>query len=322
MIEKYKLDLKDRKILAELDQNGRLSCSKIGKNVGLSTEVVNYRIKRLEKENIIKDYIAIINLSKLGIIQFKILLSLEQIDEEELNIKIGQLKAIENIKWIATCKGKWDLVLTIYAEELKQIASLKREVISIFGNHINQKDLSLASFAEVYNRKFILNNKDYGTSHGIIETTTKESLDELDLKILSILSESARKPLLDLATELKKPVKTINYRIRRLIKDRIITGFRISLNYERLGIKFYKAFIELSNSSQDNIKGLLYFIKMSPNITHNMEVIGKWDFEPEFEVYSEEEFDKILNEIKFKFSNVIKRVEVITIIKEYKFVYL
>ena len=47
------LDVKDRRILYELDFNSRQSNSKIGKKVGLHKNVVNYRIKRMEKNGII-----------------------------------------------------------------------------------------------------------------------------------------------------------------------------------------------------------------------------------------------------------------------------
>ncbi|MBT4376687.1 hypothetical protein HOD29_04910 [archaeon] len=39
------------------------------------------------------------------------------------------------------------------------------------------------------------------------------------------------------------------------------------------------------------------------------------------EVFSEEEFEKALFEMKDKFSDIISRVDVVTIRKEYKFVY-
>ena len=42
------LDLKDRKILYELDRDSRRSFSQIGKNVGLKKDVIAYRIKKLE----------------------------------------------------------------------------------------------------------------------------------------------------------------------------------------------------------------------------------------------------------------------------------
>jgi len=43
------IDLKDRKILYELDLNCWQSLTQIGKKVGLSKEVVKYRIKRMER---------------------------------------------------------------------------------------------------------------------------------------------------------------------------------------------------------------------------------------------------------------------------------
>ena len=51
-----KIDLKDRKILFELDKNARISYAQIGKKVGLSTEVVHYRIKRFEEKGIITNF--------------------------------------------------------------------------------------------------------------------------------------------------------------------------------------------------------------------------------------------------------------------------
>jgi len=50
-----KIDLKDRKILYQLDLNSRQSLTQIGKNVGLKKDVVSYRIKRLQDEGVIKD---------------------------------------------------------------------------------------------------------------------------------------------------------------------------------------------------------------------------------------------------------------------------
>ena len=47
------IDTKDRKILNELDFNARQSNSEIARKVGLSKEVVNYRIRNLEKAEIV-----------------------------------------------------------------------------------------------------------------------------------------------------------------------------------------------------------------------------------------------------------------------------
>ena len=73
----HKLDIKDRKILYELDINARQSFSEISKKVRLSKEVVNYRIKRLEKLGIVKGYYALINISRLGYMCNRFLIKLK-----------------------------------------------------------------------------------------------------------------------------------------------------------------------------------------------------------------------------------------------------
>ncbi|MBT6955719.1 Lrp/AsnC family transcriptional regulator, partial [archaeon] len=94
----FGLDLKDRKILSELDKDCRQPNSTIAKKVGLSTEVVSYRIKRLEQEKIITQYQVALNLSKLGVIQFRVLLSFQHITSGELEKKISKLKENKNVK--------------------------------------------------------------------------------------------------------------------------------------------------------------------------------------------------------------------------------
>ena len=93
-----KIDLKDRKILFELDKNARISYAQIGKKVGLSTEVVHYRIKRFEEKGIITNYHTSINFCKLGLTHFKICLKFNGIDlktEENYYKKIKQISVSE-----------------------------------------------------------------------------------------------------------------------------------------------------------------------------------------------------------------------------------
>ena len=49
----FKIDVKDRKILYQLDLNSRQSLTTIGSKVRLSKTVVQYRINRLVKNGII-----------------------------------------------------------------------------------------------------------------------------------------------------------------------------------------------------------------------------------------------------------------------------
>jgi DNA-binding Lrp family transcriptional regulator len=319
-MNEIKLDLKDKKILYELDLDSRQSCSKIAKKVGLSTEVVNYRIKRLEEEQIITQYQIIINLAKLGIIQFKICLSLQHLPSTQLNSLIEQLKKKEEIKWIVSCRGDWDLIISLEARSIYEMEMLKEEVLSLFSGNINKKAVSMLIEAETSNRGYLLDKKP--TSKRIILQQEKAiELDSLDISILKELSNNARIPLIDISHRLKKSPRVINYRIKQLQKNKIILGFKIAINYEKLGIKFHKLFIYLDSPNKKKIEDIENYISTNKNSITQVKVLGNWDIEPEFETFSDEDFENLLIEIKDKFSEIISKIDIITISKEHKFVY-
>ena len=79
------LDLKDRKILYELDVNARQSASGIGKKVGLIKQVVTYRINKLLDIGIIQKFYTILDTSKLGLTTYKIFLRLQKTNVTKQN---------------------------------------------------------------------------------------------------------------------------------------------------------------------------------------------------------------------------------------------
>ncbi len=57
----------DRKILSELQQDGRLSFTDLGKRVGLTTTPCIERVRKLEREGYIQGYSAILDAQKLEV---------------------------------------------------------------------------------------------------------------------------------------------------------------------------------------------------------------------------------------------------------------
>jgi Lrp/AsnC family leucine-responsive transcriptional regulator len=318
------LDLKDRKLLYELDNNSRQSSSKIAKKIHLSPEVVNYRIKRLEKEGIITQYQIIVDLAALGVLQFKIYLSLQHIGSEKLQNILGKIKEIDAIRWIVSCKGDWDFIIGLETYHIEDIDSLKNTIVSLFENHIDTKALSVLVEGQIYNRDYLIDTRDsllLKRSRVLMKKEREQKIDSLDLLILKKLAENSRKRIVDMAAELKQTPRVIIYRIKQLEKKKIISGYKIAINYEKLGIKFFKTLIYLDNPNKERINTLANYLSQNKNIIHYLKVLGNWDIEIEFEVYSDEEFDSIIKEIKDEFSYIIKRVDTITISKEHKFVY-
>ena len=77
-----KIDLKDRRILYELDYNSRESLTQIGKKVGLKKDVVSYRIKKLQDEGVIQCFYTVIDAYKLGYTLFRYYIIFQYVNSE------------------------------------------------------------------------------------------------------------------------------------------------------------------------------------------------------------------------------------------------
>jgi len=312
------IDLKDRKILYELDKDARISYAQIGKKVGLSTEVVHYRVKKLEERGIITQYQTAVNYTKLGLIHFKICLKYNGIPIETEESLYSKLKEIQQIVWIAKCQGDWDCIISCNANNLEELDLIKDKIISLSNQYIREKSISISSNIWSFPRNYLINKK--------AETTSKmggeqPKIDETDLKLLRILSQDARMSVVDIVKELKSTVKIVTTRIKKLLKNGVINNFRLVIDYEKLGLHFYKTFFYIKNPDEQRLKQLLSKLNINPNVIHNLKVIGEWDLEPEFEFENKDEFQKTIQSLMNEFSDVIQRISVINILKEYKYTF-
>ncbi|GAG23110.1 unnamed protein product, partial [marine sediment metagenome] len=190
-----KLDLKDRKILYELDFEARQSLSKIGKKVGLPTEVVHYRIKRLEQEKIITGYNFMVDLTKLGRIQYKLYLRLQHCNDKEKEDMIKYLTAHDKVKWLVSCHGVFDLIIAIETNSILEFDEVKEEISSKIDKYVIEKSITTLVEAPAYRRAYFLDKKfSEDKSLYVMGKQEKTEIDKTDLKILKKLAKKGRIP--------------------------------------------------------------------------------------------------------------------------------
>lgn len=316
-----KLDIKDRRILYELDVNSRQSFQEIGKKVGLSKDSVIYRINKLKAEGIIKQFHTLIDVGKLGLISFRLYLKLEKTnlkkEEEIINFLIKQ----DLVTWVVSIEGEYDLGIWILSESVKDMNKIWKELFKKYGNFIEKHNLSIFTKVSYFSRTFFLDKGIAKKEYVFITEPNKISLDKKDLKIIKFLSKNSRIPILDISEKLKMTPKTISLRIKQLEKNKIIVGYRTMFDIGKLGYEHFKIHFNLYNLTEQKIKGFKDYIESHPNIIYDNEVLGGDDIEIEIQTKSLEDFRKILNEIKNKFSEIIKHYNYFTFYKEHKFVF-
>src|SRR3989338_168581 len=101
----YKLDLKNRKLLYELDCNSRQTVQQLAKKIGLSKDAIKYRINKLTEEGIIKSFNAVIDTGKLGFLSFRLLLKFYNLSPAKEKEIVDYLLNNKNLIWLVQAEG-------------------------------------------------------------------------------------------------------------------------------------------------------------------------------------------------------------------------
>lgn len=314
-----KLDLKDRKILALLDENARFSNSQIAKKIGLSKPAVEYRLRRLEKNKVIFANYTVIDFTRLGYSQYKIYFKFQDTDLEEEQRITSYWKNDKNSVWVAQIRGRWDLAVSVLASSNHDFGSTLGKFMNKFSRFILEKDVLLTEYSPIYAREYLTETKPsefvYGAPSNIYE------LNENDRRIIKALSNEARIPIVKLAEKTGLTRDVVSYRLKRLVKDKIISQFRCYPNLHNIGVNHYKIIIRTKNLDDASEKKIKAYVSQHKKATQLLKLIGSWDLEIEFETENEDELYKILNELRKEFSIIIRDFDIIRVTETYKYNY-
>ena len=122
------MDKIDRKILAELQHNGRASLQEISQAVGLSSTPCWTRMKRLEETGVIERYTVNLNAEALGLGEtVMVQVTLDSHSDNTLE-KFGEtLASIPEVVEAYLVSGEYDYLLRIAVKDTKDYERLLRE---------------------------------------------------------------------------------------------------------------------------------------------------------------------------------------------------
>lgn len=317
-----KIDLKDKRILAELDMNARIPIAQLAKKVGLSRQVTEYRIKRMQKDKIIFNSIAIFDSAVAGFNWYRVVIRFSNISRVQKEEFIKYLKENQYTLWIGEVGGNWDMAINFVCRNNFEFNHVFEEMIAKYGVFI--KDYEVLIYIDVYDlqRKYILEkrgNRNY--IYHEMKYNPKVSLDNLDKKIINSLKDDALKTNFDLATSLGVAPNTIKNRISAMQKAGLLLGFRTLINPSVFGYKSHMLFLEITRLNLNREEELYDYLRSISNVTFLVKHIGKWRIGMEIETKDDEEFHNLSLEIKGRFSDIITDSESFPLFRDHKIDY-
>ncbi len=314
------LDALDKKILAVLDEDARLTESAIGKKVGTSKQVVRYRLNRFKENNLIENYYTMLNVGKLGFDSYYVFVQLTGLNVDKENNLYQRILKLPNIAWLVTGVGRWDVVILFCAQTVsqfnKQLEGLKR----MFGSHLHEYTFTTLIQAEHISYKFLR-----PSTTKSLKTTPKEklySLDKINKKILKTINQHGRMPVTEISEITKLPVHIIHHRLKKLRKENIIQGFRPKVNVHKLGMQWHLLLIKFNSVSEERVKDFIEYCENHDHIYYVTNTVGLYNIMLDVHVKDTEEFRNFLLDIKNSYEDVILLYESVVVFEELKITYV
>jgi Lrp/AsnC family transcriptional regulator, leucine-responsive regulatory protein len=148
-------------------------------------------------------------------------------------------------------------------------------------------------------------------------------LDEKDKKIIKELQENCRQTIAEIAKKTKLPRDVVVYRIKKLEDNKVIKQHHTILDYQKLGYPLYVyVLFSCYNSKPEEESKFINYLKNHKQIVYVAKNSGKYDFTIGVCAKDYKEFDNILREIRHRFVDLIKDIESLPTVEEYKFDYM
>jgi len=310
-----KLDKKDTQILGILDWDARVPISSIAKKTQLNKDVVRYRINNLEKNQILEGYYAIINTSKLGYLTFRIYFDFINLNKQIETRIIKYLDNKFNAGQIFSIDGEYQLGVICWEKSVYELHKKLVDFKKTFGNFINKEEMTIFVSLDHYPRKFLNNTRKEVIS---LKEEEKTKIKDEDIEILKELSKNARVSSVDLSFKLKIPQTTIIHKIKQLIKEGIILGYRAKINTEKLDYQNYYLSLYVNNTKE--VREIMEYAKHNLNCIYSGQVIPEANIEIETEFQEKFELLDFINILKEKFKS-IKKIRYWSTLKYHKLNY-
>jgi DNA-binding Lrp family transcriptional regulator len=291
------IDELDREILFELLQDCRKPLSKIAKAVNLPQQTLSYRIKKLEKEGIIKKYTININYPKLGFARHSLYLDLKSVKPEEVD---KYLKQITDISEVSCCYmlhdiSQWKIYVSVWTKTVERYDEIQTLIVTRFKDYLK----NYLSFQSIKSYTYFarrLNTKKKAKVD-IKEESPPISIKESDWKLIKLLQLDSRTGAVELSKKLKISVNTIMRRLQFLKKKGIIERCYPILNMNKIGYKEYTFISRIDPSHSKDLEKFIDYAKSDPRFVIIIKAVGYVNLYYAFLSKDDQELHEIMTKI-------------------------
>jgi Lrp/AsnC family transcriptional regulator, leucine-responsive regulatory protein len=131
----------DLKILASLSKNARRNIVEIAKEVQSTHKTVREHMRELQRSEIIKRFLPLIDTSLLGYTWFIGVLKLHKKEKKAMERLLGLIIAHPNITFLTEGRGRWDILIDMHVQNAEDCNTIMGKIRTILKDDIAEEQV-------------------------------------------------------------------------------------------------------------------------------------------------------------------------------------
>lgn len=288
-----------------------MSAAEIGKALKLKPHVARRSIERLREQQAVHPYVPI-NTCALGFSEYQIILDWGGNFGTQARTLVQKIIDHDHVPFVSELAGK--LQFAVWARDAAHLGDLLDDIIGALPPGVSKTVILRRWF-----HAFVVTFEGPSSFQGYRLAPNKApiSFDETDHRILKSVCELNHFSSQQIARAAGIPASTVDYRIRRLLKENVLLEPRYFINESKFG--FHRLNVRLRAESPAAVReSLLTAARQSGESSSLAEVIGPWDFELSLALRSDLTTNAILSKIINETRGKVNVLEIVPLIRYLK----
>ncbi len=305
-----KLDEKERRVLGYVHLKADATLAEISSACSLKSHTVRYILDSLLKHDILKPNV-IINKRALG---FFTACGYFNFNPAFNSKREEILKAMEKsllCSWLCPVVGDYEYGFALGIKSFDQINYFFQGLCNEFGSFLKDRTFAVDNKWYYFGKKYLL-LLDKDQEPIVIDGSLEDlKIDKIDEQILNLIIKNPLASESLICKELDMPTSTINSRIARMKKQKIIAGCIYTLNYAKANISAYRIIVDLGGPSVKILDQVVKFATAHPNVISMDTCSGNYDLEMSVEYQDSHSIKYFLEEFRGIFKDEIQSLKVL-----------
>lgn len=276
----FKLSAVQKRVLAEITWDARASVEDVARRLSVRPHTVRYAIDQLHSALRLNPF-CLTDPFRRGQTPYRFFFSINSADQVRRKKMIEYLKSLPEVHWLYELYGQYQFLLSLRTTSMSHLSVVLKDFDAKFGDLVTTRSVSMMPRVTAFVPWLAHSGSGPRMTFEYSDDAAPVELDATDQKIIALVSAKPLASLRELARVCGIPASTLDYRLDKLVKSRVIVGFFYGYESRLTSGASFLVLVKFHGLGGGMYERFVQFGRNDPRVSRLSRFIGEWDMEME-----------------------------------------